>query len=76
MMVASNEDYWRDYQALEALCECSALTNDDVIKILDDWQNGVQDYEQLFPDDLLKNPNLHEETRIRIRELFAKLGYA
>jgi hypothetical protein len=70
MLVASDEDYWSDYQALDALWTCRALTNEDVIKILDDWDNEVQEYDDISIDDLLNNPNLHEDTKKRI------LGYA
>jgi hypothetical protein len=73
MFIASDEDYWGDDEALDALATCTALTNEDVEKILDDWENEIQDYYDLSLHDLLKNPNLHEDTKKRILALSGEL---
>jgi|UPI00048B6D12 hypothetical protein len=63
MLIASNEDYWGEFEALDALSTCRALNDNDVMKLLDDWKNDVQEYYGLDLDNLIKNPNISEETR-------------
>ena len=63
MLIASNEDYWGEYEALDALSTCKALNDNDVVKLLDDWKNDIQGYYGLDLDNLIKNPNLSEETK-------------
>ncbi|MCX6403769.1 MAG: hypothetical protein NT032_07720 [Actinobacteria bacterium] len=67
MLIASDEDHWGDGEALDALSTCAALTDKDVMKLLDDWKNDVQGYYVLDLDNLIKNPNLSEETKSIIK---------